>query len=270
VFAGKDGVTNPVRIPHACAKPVYPDKVRRETMGVRTRFVVPVAATLCLVCTSATAESEGLSADAEGVTNPVRISESYVRPTYPDEARIAEVEGKVTLRALVTKEGVVEKVEVVDCTSPGHGFEDAAKQATRRWRYMPALYEEEPVNVYFTIVVDFDLSSDATDDPPRRTEPIYTGRDGVTDPVLIDTTHVKPEYPPKAKKDEVACTVYLRTVVTAEGIVRDVRVLWATRPGYGFEEAAEEAVRQWRYRPARKGDERVEVYFPVTIEFAPE
>jgi len=238
--------------------------------GTKRLALILAAAALCLVPTSARAESEPLHADAEGVTNPVRIAESYLRPQYPEEARVAEVEGKVNLRALITKDGVVAEVEPVGSTSPGHGFEDAAIQAARKWRYMPALYEKVPVDVYFSFVVEFNLSSDDDLDPSRGPEPEYAGKGGVTTPVLIDETYVKPDYPPKARKDEIACKVFLRTRVTAEGRIRDVRVLWATAPGYGFEEAAEEAVRKWRYTPARKEEERVEVYFAVTIDFTPE
>ncbi len=92
-----------------------------------------------------------------GVTNPVLIAESYVRPDYPEVARLARQEADVVLRAIITREGTVDSAEVLRCTRPAFGFEDAALVAVRRWRYLPATQDGEPVSVYFTILVEFEL-----------------------------------------------------------------------------------------------------------------
>lgn len=98
-----------------------------------------------------------LMAGVAGVTNPVRIAQSYLQPEYPELARVARIEGNVILQAVITKSGQVSEVEVLRCNRPNMGFEEAAVYAVREWRYKPALQGDKPVDVYFTVVVDFEL-----------------------------------------------------------------------------------------------------------------
>jgi hypothetical protein len=43
-------------------------------------------------------------------------------------------------------------------------------------------------------------------------------------------------------------------------------VLWACPPGYGFEQAAVDAVMQWRYQPGLQAGEAIDTYMPVIFE----
>ena len=98
-----------------------------------------------------------LLAGAGGVTNPVRIEQSYVKPTYPELARVARLEGQVILQAIIKKDGSVGEVSVLRCNRPNMGFEDAAVEAVRKWQYRPATQNGRPVEVYFTVFVEFKL-----------------------------------------------------------------------------------------------------------------
>jgi len=229
--------------------------------------VILAATTLCLVATSALAQEKPMLAGAKGVTNPARLEESYIRPTYPEEAKMVGVGGQVILQAIITKEGAVKKIEVLKSTSPGHGFEDAAIEAVKLWRYTPALYKGMPVDVYFTIAVNFDLSSHITHAKSGGAGPAFPGKEGVTNPVRIPRAYVKPIYPEEAREKKINGKVILRVIITEDGRVRDLTVIKSTSPGYGFEEAAKEAVRQWRYGPAMKDNRPVEVYFHINVDF---
>jgi len=99
-----------------------------------------------------------LVAGAGGVTKPIIIPESRVRPEYPELARVARIEGKVILQAIVLKDGTVGDIEVLSCNRPGMGFEETAQTALQQWRYRPAMQGDRPVDVYFTVVVDFELN----------------------------------------------------------------------------------------------------------------
>jgi protein TonB len=92
-----------------------------------------------------------------GTTLPVRIEGSYVKPVYPELARLARVESDVILQAVIECNGSVGDVVVLRCSSIGFGFEDAAVNAVEQWRYEPARQDGRPVAVYFTILVDFSL-----------------------------------------------------------------------------------------------------------------
>jgi protein TonB len=96
--------------------------------------------------------------DGHHVTAPQRIEESAVKPVYPEIARMARAEGRVIIQAVILKDGSVADIEVLDCTPPGMQFEEAAIEAVKQWRYSPAMQGNRPVDVFFTVVVEFDLS----------------------------------------------------------------------------------------------------------------
>jgi protein TonB len=96
-------------------------------------------------------------AGTEGVTLPVLLEQSKIKPEYPELARVARIEGRVILQAIVLKNGTVGELEVLTCNRPSMGFEEAAILAVGQWRYKPALQGSKPVDVYFTVRVDFEL-----------------------------------------------------------------------------------------------------------------
>jgi len=98
-----------------------------------------------------------LLAGVGDVTNPVLIPESKIEPEYPELARVARLEGNVILQAIIRADGSVGDVQVLRTNRPNMGFEDAAVEAVKQWRYKPATQNGRPVEVYFTVFVDFKL-----------------------------------------------------------------------------------------------------------------
>ena len=98
-----------------------------------------------------------LLAGTAGVSNPVLIDESKVEPAFPEIARQARVEGNVILQAIIRADGTVGEVEVLRVNRPNMGFETAAIEAVQQWRYEPAMQNGRPVEVYFTVFVEFKL-----------------------------------------------------------------------------------------------------------------
>jgi len=93
----------------------------------------------------------------DGVTNPTLIADSQVRPEYPEPARQARLQGNLILEAVIRADGTVAEIRVLRCTQPHVGFEEAAIDAVLQWRYEPATQNGTPVDVYFTVVVEFTL-----------------------------------------------------------------------------------------------------------------
>jgi protein TonB len=60
-----------------------------------------------------------------------------VPPAYPAAARALRAEGRVMLRLAVLPDGSVGRATVEDCSRRGLGFEAAALDAVKRWRYEP-------------------------------------------------------------------------------------------------------------------------------------
>jgi len=82
-------------------------------------------------------------------------------------------------------------------------------------------------------------------------------------PVLLE--RVEPDYPEAARRARMEGTLILEAVITASGTVQEVRVLRSVNPL--LDEAAERAVRQWRYKPATLNGRAVPVYLTVTVRF---
>lgn len=102
--------------------------------------------------------SEGpLIAGVGDVSVPVRIEATAVQPEYPELARQAKVQGKVILQAVIFKDGSVGDIQVLQTPGEKLGFDEAAIAAVRQWKYKPALQNGRPVDVIFTIVIDFTL-----------------------------------------------------------------------------------------------------------------
>jgi TonB family protein len=77
-----------------------------------------------------------------------------VMPRYPDAARQAGIEGDVTLRLLIGKDGTVEQARLLS-GNPVLGR--SAERAVEQWRYAPLLLENRPIGVVTTVTVAFRL-----------------------------------------------------------------------------------------------------------------
>ncbi len=106
-----------------------------------------------------------------------------------------------------------------------------------------------------------------TPELPPATGPLIAGAEGVSFPELIPESRIEPEYPEKARRARLEGNVILQAVILKDGTAGEIAVLRCNRPGVGFEESAIEAVRLWRYRPARQNGRAVDVYFTVKVDF---
>jgi TonB family protein len=91
----------------------------------------------------------------EGLTNPRIIRESKVMPEFPVLARGRMATGKVTLHAVVHPDGTAEVLDVFKSSARYCGFEQAAIDAVRQWRYVPGREDGKPTDFYFTVDIDF-------------------------------------------------------------------------------------------------------------------
>ena len=96
------------------------------------------------------------------LARPTRISAGVmegsliqkIQPVYPRLALVAHIEGSVVLQAVISREGAIEKLQVV---SGSPYLSPAAVEAVRQWRYRPYKLNKEPVEVETQIVVNFTL-----------------------------------------------------------------------------------------------------------------
>jgi protein TonB len=90
---------------------------------------------------------------------------------------------------------------------------------------------------------------------------------GLEPPIVIPSTRIHPDYPEIARKAKVVGSVLLLIVIDQGGRVGSIEVLDAPDSRFGFDLAAIEAVKRWRYRPARLGGRPVAVQASVRVEF---
>lgn len=91
----------------------------------------------------------------------------------------------------------------------------------------------------------------------------YRPGSGITPPQLL--REVKPEYSDEARRRNVEGDVVLEIVVRSDGSVGDVKVTQGL--GAGLDRRAVDAVRQWRFSPAKRFGTPVDVLVEVAVEF---
>lgn len=79
-----------------------------------------------------------------------------VQPQYPDQARAANVEGKIRIEVTINPEGDVVEARIVQ--GLGHGLDEAALVAMKRTKFHPSTKCGKPVATTIVIPVNFSLS----------------------------------------------------------------------------------------------------------------
>src|SRR5579863_1349762 len=92
----------------------------------------------------------------------------------------------------------------------------------------------------------------------------YQPGNGIDPPTLL--REVKPAYTDEARRRAIEGNVVLQIIVRADGSVGDVRVTHTLAAG--LEQRAVEAVRQWRFSPARHQGTPVDVLVEVSVGFS--
>ena len=91
----------------------------------------------------------------------------------------------------------------------------------------------------------------------------YRPGSGIEPPQLL--REVKPTFTDEGRRQGVEGDVVLEIVVRRDGTVGEVKIL--RRLGAGLDQKAIEAVRQWRFSPARRVGAPVDVIVEVAVEF---
>jgi TonB family protein len=91
----------------------------------------------------------------------------------------------------------------------------------------------------------------------------YRPGSGIDPPSLL--REVKPQYTDEGRRQGVEGDVVLEIVVRRDGTVGEIKIL--RRLGAGLDQKAIDAVRQWRFSPARRMGAPVDVVVEVAVEF---
>jgi protein TonB len=227
--------------------------------------------------------------------NPIPRRTFSVPAVYPADASGINAGGTVSLVATLDETGRV--VEIRKAREPlvmapsgtppnptalriaSEALVRDAAGALRRWTYDPPA--KGPIS--FTVSFSFKPGAEATTTQSTTvTPPVSTasaaaasstpGAAGPNQPIRIggdvkaptQISKVQPIYPAAAQAAGVQGVVILEAVIAADGGVTDVRVL---RSLPMLDEAAVNAVKQWRYTPTVLNGTPVPVIMTVTVSF---
>lgn len=115
---------------------------------------------LALLCAALPSVAFAQEAEGEGdeerqpVVIPPRLEE-FVEATYPPEAQEAQLEATVELQITIAVDGSVTDASVVE--PQGNGFDEAALEAVRRFRFSPATVDGTPTPVRIRYRYEFTL-----------------------------------------------------------------------------------------------------------------
>lgn len=133
----------------------------------------------------------------------------------------------------------------------------------------PTPDEPEPIRVVEEVPPDLDIPVDdavfGIPDAPPAAEPegpIMVGGD-VRAPEKI--TAPQPQYTEIARKARIQGVVIVQAIIDKEGQVTNVKVLKGLP--MGLEEAAVEAIKNWKFKPATLNGKPVTVYYNLTVNF---
>jgi TonB family protein len=166
-----------------------------------------------------------------------------VDPEYPQIAKQTGAKGTIEMAVTVAPDGHVSDVKVLR----GHPMlQMAAKEAVKQW-----IYNAQPVETRTTVTVNFD----GAENPPK-------GGGMIQQAVLI--SRKEPLYPQEAKRAGAHGAVVLNATIDKTGHVSAVRVVSGDPL---LAQAAEDAVRQWIYRPTMLNGAAVETQTQITLNF---
>jgi TonB family protein len=187
-------------------------------------------------------------------------------------------EGAVTLRVTVSRTGAVsEAVATVGDPALGKAAADAVMMG---WRYRPLLVNGEAQEFQSAVLVNFHEGVGkraaaviggvagmlGTAAPPVVKMAAPAGSVRVASGVIAGLMEhaVAPVYPPIAKAAHVQGVVVLHAIISKTGDIEDLQLI--SGPPM-LVAAAEDAVRQWTYRPYLLNGEPVKVETTINVNF---
>lgn len=196
--------------------------------------------------------------DLANIDQPPRVLRAAM-PRYPFTAKKEGIEGLVLLRFVVDEKGSAREPEVVK-SEPEGVFDRAALDSIVKYIFKPAVKDGKDVACIVRLPVRFAVKAEdklAWSNAYRADEVDHA-------PLVLDVA--PPVYPPSAKADGVEGFVALQFVVGANGYAYDPVIINSV-PGNVFDDAALDALYDYRFEPAVKDGADVDCIMTLTIKF---
>lgn len=205
---------------------------------------------------------EMISPDGRAVAPKPR---SQRKPVYPMGLRMAGASGNVVVGFTVSVEGRVVDAWIARSTHPG--FDDAALDAVRAWRFEPGRVGGRPVTTRMNVPIHFSIDGEKSF---RVTRPKTFG-DDLPEALRYDVPPEMedlqlPAYPLEALKDRQGGKVMVAFMIDAQGRVVQTKVV-GQPPSTALADAAVAAVETFRFKPAAKDGKPSPALLRIELEF---
>jgi TonB family protein len=191
-------------------------------------------------------------------------------PDYPEAARIDKFQGTLLLGVVVGTDGKPRDIWVV--RPLGHGIDEKAIDAVKTWTFAPATRNGNAVSALINVEVSFRASAgNAPQFEYAAPQSEHDGRQLILGdrfgpaiaPLPIHTP--SPRYSKEARKNHIVGTVVLSLTIGTDGKPTNIQV--AKSLGFGLDENAVDAVRHWRWDPAKINGQPIPVPERVSLDF---
>ena len=202
---------------------------------------------------------------------------------YPESARKAGTQGRVTVQFVVGKDGSISNVSILRGVNP-----DLDKEAIRvisaMPKWMPGLQKGKPVNVQFTVPVMFHLGTESTDKTAGMVAKATLLPDAPTAGEVFEVVEQMPQfpdggmaglmkylsdnirYPESARKAGTQGRVTVQFVVGKDGSIGNVSILRGVDPALD-EEAIRVVSEMPKWKPGLQKGKPVNVKFAIPVVF---
>ncbi len=207
----------------------------------------------------------GMSLDVAKGTPPSVIKQSP--PVYPQEMSKSGLRGEVSVEFVINIEGNVEDAKVIESNNPG--FNEAALEAIRKWKFKPAKMGDKPVKARMKQAIVFQLfgGQDAyTIEKPKKpkgTPPNVYEPDVSPKPRGVNL----PVYPYELLRSRTKGSAEVRMIIDERGRIYEATVLKSTHPEFGLALAA--AIQAYTFDPALKQGKPIASALQMKQEFEP-
>ncbi len=188
-------------------------------------------------------------------------------PVYPAKEVKAGTSGQVTVEFVVNEQGEIRASDILVTETTDQAFSNAAGEAVLLWKFRPGTKDGHPVRTRLLAPFAFDadgrvrllLSREAY--LPYTSE-IARGKDVEPAKPVVQT---RPDFPTRFRDQGLGGEVVLRLVITAEGEVRNIRLVQAADPELAM--AAANSLLRWKFQPASRQGRPVATAAMVPFKF---
>ena len=188
---------------------------------------------------------------------------------YPQAMKRSGLRGEVLLGFVITKEGNVSNVVVLNSNNPG--FNEAAIEALKEWKFEPAQHDGKPEDAKMRLTIVFSKDYGARDFATVE-QPSKKDQDKLPEQYRYDVAPqpqgvLTPVYPYQQLRDKIEGKVTVVFLINEDGKISDVKVMEATSPDMG--QAMVAAVESFSFLPALKDGKPTSTIMKMAQVFDP-